>query len=149
MGGSRVKWDDTSEDILIQGLEKATTNARTGDNNFQPSVYQTISEDLLKHGYEIDAGKVKAQWGRVRNFQCGSSTSGGKLPFVSGRMLTYFLFGQLKTARNNVAHLRGLSGFGWDDGRKVVVATEEVWKTVLYDAVCCSVFSCTLRLILV
>ena len=88
MGGPRVKWDDTSEDILVQGLEKATTEARTGDNNFQPSVYQSISEDLLKHGYEIDAGKVKAQWGRVRNFQYGSSASGGKLSLVGGRTLT-------------------------------------------------------------
>ncbi|RDX40426.1 hypothetical protein OH76DRAFT_1423694 [Lentinus brumalis] len=32
-------WDKASEEILLQGLKEAVTEAKTGDNNFQPEVY--------------------------------------------------------------------------------------------------------------
>jgi hypothetical protein len=38
---------------------------------------------------------------------------------------------QLKAAFLAVQHLCGLSGFGWDDGLKMVTATEEVWDAYI------------------
>ncbi|KAF8194055.1 hypothetical protein K438DRAFT_1469004, partial [Mycena galopus ATCC 62051] len=37
----------------------------------------------------------------------------------------------LKGAFNAVRKLRGLSGFGWDDGLKMVTASDEVWELYL------------------
>ncbi|KAI0649892.1 hypothetical protein C8Q79DRAFT_354597 [Trametes meyenii] len=40
---------------------------------------------------------------------------------------------QFKSARNTVCFLRSLSGFGWDNERQVVVASEELWRKLLYN----------------
>ncbi|KAJ6576148.1 hypothetical protein DFH09DRAFT_1311585 [Mycena vulgaris] len=40
-------------------------------------------------------------------------------------------WGNLKSNFNVVYALRGASGFGWDDGLKMVTATDEVWDTYL------------------
>lgn len=41
---------------------------------------------------------------------------------------------KLKKEYKEVKHIRDLSGFGWDDAKKVVTATPEVWEALL--AVC-------------
>ena len=38
---------------------------------------------------------------------------------------------QLKQEFEIVKELRGLSGFGWDDIKKIVTATDEVWEAYL------------------
>ena len=38
---------------------------------------------------------------------------------------------QLKQEFDIVKELRGLSGFGWDDERKVVTASADVWEAYL------------------
>lgn len=34
---------------------------------------------------------------------------------------------QLKSDFKQIKRLRGMSGFGWDDGRKLVIAADEQW----------------------
>ncbi|CDO77857.1 hypothetical protein BN946_scf184668.g1 [Trametes cinnabarina] len=97
--GAMVRWDSESKDFLLDGLRKAVTEAQTGDNNFQPQVYQHIAQSLTEKG------------------------TGD--PYTAGQ--------QFKAARNVVHYLRNLSGFGWDEGKQLVVAPEAVWQKLLYD----------------
>ncbi|THH31604.1 hypothetical protein EUX98_g2565 [Antrodiella citrinella] len=110
----RANWDHTATSIVIEVLKAATKAARTGDNNFKPSVYQDVSVKLVAAGYQIKKGQVKSYWTRSLTPRASSD--------------------QLKTNYTNVSHLRRLSGFGWDDEKKVVTAVDEVWHPVLYDA---------------
>ncbi|KAI0310554.1 hypothetical protein OF83DRAFT_1178421 [Amylostereum chailletii] len=96
-------WDSASEKILIDQLKKAFDDAKGGDNNFKPQVYSDVSAALNTANYTLDATQVKNRWTRFKT--------------------------QWKTGN----HLRGLSGFGWDDLRKCVTATEDVWNALLFD----------------
>ncbi|KAJ3822190.1 hypothetical protein F5880DRAFT_1576553 [Lentinula raphanica] len=100
---ARAKWDATSEDILIEGVKKAVASGIKADKNFKPQVYQSIASDLAKAGYCFDACQVKSRWNRF------------------------------KASWKTVNFLRSLSGFGWDEDKKCVTATEDVWKALLYN----------------
>ena len=49
----------------------------------------------------------------------------GKWVAMGCNILTMIV--QFKVVHNIFAHLQELSEFGWDEGRKVVVASEEMW----------------------
>ena len=120
-------WHPSAIEILFSGLEKAVREGKTGDNNFQPVVYQSIASDLREAGFSFNVEQVKSRWRRVSLIEYIYRIFGG----VQGVCLLW----QFKTARNDVHYLRSLSGVGWDDVRQVVVASEEVWKGILLDKV--------------
>ncbi|VDC03189.1 unnamed protein product [Peniophora sp. CBMAI 1063] len=99
---SAAHWVPAAEDILLTTLREARANGLGGDNNFQPAVYTSASNNLHLAGYEFSAEQCKNRWNRF------------------------------KSAHKTVTFLRGLSGFGWDDTRKVVTASDDVWKNLLY-----------------
>ncbi|THU80216.1 hypothetical protein K435DRAFT_561100, partial [Dendrothele bispora CBS 962.96] len=94
----------TSEDILIQAAKAAVASGIRADKNFKPQVYQTISADLVRAGYSLDAQQVKSRWNRF------------------------------KAHWKIVNYLCNLSGFGWDEDKKCVTATGEVCRNLLYNA---------------
>ncbi|KAF5343730.1 hypothetical protein D9758_016508 [Tetrapyrgos nigripes] len=100
---TRAKWDGTSEDILIEGVKGAVASGVKADKNFKPQVYQAISGNLNQAGYDFDAQQVKSHWNRF------------------------------KASWKTVNYLCNLSGFGWDDEKKCVTATEDVWRNLLYN----------------
>ncbi|KAF5346680.1 hypothetical protein D9758_013232 [Tetrapyrgos nigripes] len=100
---TRAKWDGTSEDILIEGVKGAVASGVKADKNFKPQVYQAISGNLNQAEYDFDAQQVKSRWNRF------------------------------KASWKTVNYLRNLSAFGWDDEKKCVTATEDVWRNLLYN----------------
>ncbi|KZV60828.1 hypothetical protein PENSPDRAFT_539760, partial [Peniophora sp. CONT] len=98
----RATWNRKSESILLDSLKESKAAGLGGDNNFQPGAFQAVVNRLTEAGYRFDVSQVKSRWNRF------------------------------KKAHGIVKHLRSLSGFGWDDTKKIVTAEPDVWKGLLY-----------------
>lgn len=129
----RADWTSTAEGILLDGLKDANANGLGGDNNFQPQVYHNISAKLLAAGFKLSAEQVKSRWTRVREYH-------GSRDICAYTEHSW----KFKGGYNICKMLRSKSGFGWDDVKKCVTATEPVWHDVLYDKVCIFLLSLSL-----
>ena len=52
-------WHPSAIEILFSGLEKAVREGKTGDNNFQPVVYQSIASDLREAGFSFNVEQAR------------------------------------------------------------------------------------------
>jgi hypothetical protein len=120
---SATKWTVADEATLLQTLRGEKANGSWGDNNPKPSAY-TACELALAGSEKVSGGgskgvsAIKSRWQRVH---CS---------FVNIFSLSDQI-DQLKQEFDIVKQLRSLSGFGWDDERKIVTATADVWERYL------------------
>ncbi|KAJ6510774.1 hypothetical protein C8R45DRAFT_965150 [Mycena sanguinolenta] len=100
--GERCTWTDRCDAVLVEGLRKAKELGYQSDSGWKPVTW-TFVEPLLKDTPGAPKTPLKIQ----------------------------DHYGSLKAAFLIVQTLRELSGFSWDDGRKMVSATDEVWDAYL------------------
>ncbi|THU97037.1 hypothetical protein K435DRAFT_796822 [Dendrothele bispora CBS 962.96] len=105
---TRASWanNPASTEKLIELIKRKVLNGTTGkpDKNFKAKTYTELSQELVAAGFNFDRGQVKSRWNK------------------------------LKKDTRIVKYLRSLSGFGWDEVRKVVKAEDSVWRDLLYNA---------------
>lgn len=102
----KAKWSIADDNTLIETLKAQQAAGNQADNNWKKVVWVAAQEALV--GSE--------------------SLSGGapkKAKSCSDR------WGTLKSQFLVVQTLRGLSGFGWDEDRNIVTATDEVWSAYI------------------
>jgi hypothetical protein len=120
---SATKWTTADEATLLLTLCNEKSNGSWGDNNPKPSAY-TACELALAGSEKISGGgpkvlsAIKSRWQRVPH------------SFVDIFSLSDQI-DQLKQEFDIVKQLRGLSGFGWDDDKKLVTAMADVWERYL------------------
>jgi len=103
-GGKRKKvfWSDGDDRNLIYRLREAKLAGMQSDNGWKPQVWPLCRDAVAgSSGAEKTAEKCADHWTNM------------------------------KAAFNEVRKLRDLSGFGWDDGLKIVVASDDVWDAYL------------------
>jgi hypothetical protein len=121
--GPRCVWSDSHDAILIRTLLECKDVGMQSDSGWKPQVWPICAEKLQGgSGGEKTAEKAQDHYTNVRI----DPTLASPLTVVT----------QLKASFNAVRKLRDLSGFGWDEGLKMVTASEDVWE--LYLAVCSS-----------
>ena len=120
----RAKWNSSCDGLLVECLEKEKVNGRMTSNSSWHSDAWTAAEKALS-GSELHSGggpktadSCQNRWTTVSYFIC---------------LLLFFTDSpvyQLKKEYVQVKSLREKSGFGWDDVKKLVTATEEVWQAL-------------------
>ncbi|THU77599.1 hypothetical protein K435DRAFT_877641 [Dendrothele bispora CBS 962.96] len=94
-------WTAEAEALLIEHLIEAKQKGLMSENNFTSKVYTSAASYLGSKGYRFTKHQVKARWTRF------------------------------KKDFKIVAKLRTLSGFGCDNARNMVTATDQVWDAYL------------------
>ncbi|KAF5367461.1 hypothetical protein D9758_003826 [Tetrapyrgos nigripes] len=94
-------WTSEAEAISIEFFIAKKAQGLMSENNFKGKVYNLAAEHLCAKGHSFSGKQVKARW-------------------------TCF-----KAEFKIVAKLRTLSGFGWDNARSMVIATDQVWDAYL------------------
>ncbi|KAL0567326.1 hypothetical protein V5O48_014668 [Marasmius crinis-equi] len=126
-GSGRADWAKNPDAVkaLVASISNyADLGGKSADKNFKPQVYSNVARDLAKAGYAFDAKQIKSKWTKVNVIPVSVQR---KVKTVSSP--TWI---QLKKDTRIVKHLRSLSGFGWDDVKKVVTAEDTVWKGILF-----------------
>ncbi|KAJ7816476.1 hypothetical protein B0H13DRAFT_2460060 [Mycena leptocephala] len=100
---ARCQWTDACDATLVTTLRACKDEGLQSDSGWKPVVW-TRSADALKDspGPVKTATKCQDHWGK-----------------------------SLKGSFKAVREIRGASGFGWDDGLKMVTATPEVWDALI------------------
>ncbi|KAH9012949.1 hypothetical protein EDB83DRAFT_2233518 [Lactarius deliciosus] len=101
-----VCWHAATDATLIHMLTDQKAKKNWGDNN-PKKVAWTVCEVAL----------------------AGSEKNSGGMPKMANAIKNRWQ--QLKQEYEVIKELRGLSGFGWDDTKKLVTATAEVWDAYL------------------
>ncbi|KAK1221507.1 hypothetical protein PQX77_015683 [Marasmius sp. AFHP31] len=100
----RAIWTSKVEEALVLFLLETRRTNKQSDNNFKDTIYQQAAENInTKYQTQYNMTQVKSRWTRF------------------------------KSDHKMVKELSEKSGFGWDDERKCVVATDEVWDALIYD----------------
>ena len=121
-----MTWLAAEEAAIVAELlvQKLTGNA--SESGFKPSVWQAVKNavtaSISGHGKK-DVKQCKTHYQKV----CCSCEFGWHLTVV-----------QLKADYKIVKTLRGLSGFGWDEGQQMVTAPPAVWENYVQVCLCCS-----------
>ncbi|KAF5343816.1 hypothetical protein D9758_016204 [Tetrapyrgos nigripes] len=97
----RAQWTSEAEAISIEFFIAKKAQGLMSENNFKGKVYNLAAEHLCAKGHSFSGKQVKARWTRF------------------------------KAEFKIVAKLRTLSGFGWDNARSMVIATDQVWDAYL------------------
>ena len=53
-------WTHKAEEVLLDSLKKVVVAGITGDNNFQPAVYNDVASALQKKQFNVDSDQVKS-----------------------------------------------------------------------------------------
>ncbi|KAJ7452560.1 hypothetical protein FB451DRAFT_1145210 [Mycena latifolia] len=99
---TRCTWSDPDNATLAGTLRRAKDKGYQSDNGWKPQVWALCVEDL--------------------------KDSPGP-PKLADKIQDHY--GNLKAAFLAVKHLRELSGFGWNEGLKLVTASDDVWQAYL------------------
>ncbi|KAH9168569.1 Myb/SANT-like domain-containing protein, partial [Lactarius sanguifluus] len=92
------------------------------------TLVHTLASEKAKSNWG-DNGPKKVAWTACEVALLGSEkTSGGTPKTIQS---TKNRWQRIKQEFETVKELRGLSGFGWDDAKKMVTATDEVWEAYL------------------
>ncbi|KAJ3765175.1 hypothetical protein FB446DRAFT_795320 [Lentinula raphanica] len=102
--GPNVRWTDEDDKVIVQTL--LDHKGHQSDSGWKSSVWPLVVDALKAQG--LDNGP--------------SCKTASKVPDR---------YSSLKQSYSEVKALREMSGFGWDDIEKKVVATEEVWDNLL------------------
>ncbi|KAF5313536.1 hypothetical protein D9758_018536 [Tetrapyrgos nigripes] len=97
----RAQWTSEAEAISIEFFIAKKAQGLMSENNFKGKVYNLAAEHLCAKGHSFSGKQVKACWTRF------------------------------KAEFKIVAKLHTLSGFGWDNARSMVIATDQVWDAYL------------------
>ncbi|THU75551.1 hypothetical protein K435DRAFT_631504, partial [Dendrothele bispora CBS 962.96] len=95
------------ESHLIAFLVQAKERGLLSENNFKSKVYTEAASSLAIKGHNATSKQVKSRWTRV----------------------CIYLLIHIELYLNSP--LRTLSGFGWDNVRHMVTATDSVWDAYL------------------
>jgi hypothetical protein len=102
----------------VATLTAAKANGLQADSGWKPVVWQQCADALRDSpGHPKTSKKCQDHWGRSVSLLLISVTETDRR--------------QLKKDFKDVQGLRDLSGFGWDDGLKMVTATDAVWDDLL------------------
>ena len=125
--GQRAVWNADTDMILLETLFKQRDQGmQTSNGNWHNAAWSSAEKALS--GTEVVYGGLKKT-----GSSCQNHWNSVCAPlFCNVFYLNYAL--KLKKEYKEVKHIRDLSGFGWDDAKKVVTATPEVWEALL--AVC-------------
>ncbi|KAJ3710297.1 hypothetical protein C8R42DRAFT_648841 [Lentinula raphanica] len=107
--GPNVKWTDQDDTVIVQTL--LNNKGHQSDSGWKSSVWPLVVEALKAKG--LDNGPSLKTASKVAD-----------------------RYSSLKQWYSEVKALREMSGFGWDDREKRVIATEEVWYNLLNVKVC-------------
>ncbi|KAJ3754549.1 hypothetical protein EV360DRAFT_86732 [Lentinula raphanica] len=102
--GPNVRWTDEDDKVIVQTL-------------------------LDNQGYQSDSGWKSSVWPIVVDALNAKGLNNGPSFKTAGKVADRY--GSLKQSYTEVKALREMSGFGWDDVEKRVIATEEVWQNLL------------------
>ncbi|KAJ3723958.1 hypothetical protein C8R42DRAFT_719848 [Lentinula raphanica] len=102
--GPNVRWTDEDDKVIVQTL--LNNKGHQSDSGWKSSVWLLVVDALKAQG--LDNG-----------------------PSVKTASKVADRYGSLKQSYSEVKALREMSGFGWDDIEKKVIATEEVWDNLL------------------
>ena len=125
-------WKSEEFDTLIHILSEEHNLGQQAENGFKEESYQQVVDTLRNQHYFHGVAQVKSAWSRVYSVVVSIFTQLHGLTF-SGK--------QCKANYKVVRTLCQLSGFEWDDTKKLVMAEKQVWD--VYLEVCnseCSVF---------
>jgi hypothetical protein len=117
-GKARVRWTSADDALIVATLTAAKANGLQADSGWKPVVWQRCADALKDSlGPPKTSKKCQDHWGRSVSLLLISVTETDRR--------------QLKKDFKDVQGLRDLSGFGWDDGLKMVTATDPVWDDLL------------------
>ncbi|KAF8341693.1 Myb/SANT-like DNA-binding domain-containing protein [Amanita rubescens] len=103
----RAVWNADTDMILLETLFKQRDQGmQTSNGNWHNAAWSSAEKALS--GTEVVYGGIKKTASSCQN-----------------------RWNSLKKEYKEVKHIRDLSGFGWDDAKKVVTATPEVWEALL------------------
>ncbi|KAF9233541.1 Myb/SANT-like DNA-binding domain-containing protein [Melanogaster broomeanus] len=100
--GLKAVWTDKDDETLVSVLRIQKDAGNQAGNGWKPSVWTAAVAKLLADGSQKGGAKTSSK--------CSDHWTNLKSQFVA------------------VRNLRGFSGFGWDDGTKMVTAHDNVWK---------------------
>jgi len=116
----KSKWSAAEEAAIIATLLAQKQARNVSESGFKPSVWSLVATAVQEATTE-DVGKdivqCKTCYHKVSRFFC---------LFLSISFITHYL--QLKSEYKLVKTLRGLSGFGWDEGNQMVTVPLSVWE---------------------
>jgi hypothetical protein len=101
----KCKWTSSQQSLLIDHLAKMKGEGNQAETGWKPIVW-TSAAALLREHYPDDIPEKDP----VKCNECWS---------------------RLKKEFKIVKTLRGLSGFGWDESKQIVTATDKVWEAYL------------------
>lgn len=119
----RTIWSSSDDGKLVTALLDAKSRGLQSDGGFKSNVWTECETALslseaVSGGAAKSSGACKARYQRVRT----------RLNVATGISEP---FAQLKKDYLIVKKLRGLSGWGWDDARKMVIAEATEWERYL------------------
>ncbi|KAJ7698104.1 hypothetical protein B0H17DRAFT_878603, partial [Mycena rosella] len=103
-------WCDADNAALIRKLRECKDMGMQSESGWKPQVWHLCAE-CLKGG-------------------AGGTKTADKISAFHRRMV-HAHFSKLKSAFITVRKLREQSGFGWDDGLKMVTASDDVWEVYI------------------
>ncbi|TFK59918.1 hypothetical protein BDN72DRAFT_864755 [Pluteus cervinus] len=102
---TRCTWTDRDDQIMLEVLKTEKDAGNQSENGWKKAVWTRVAAALAEKGVQ-------------------------KAPVKTGEKCQDH-FGNLKSDFNDVETLLDKSGFGWDDGSKLVIATDQVWQELL------------------
>ncbi|KAF5367454.1 hypothetical protein D9758_003829 [Tetrapyrgos nigripes] len=98
----RVKWSNSDVDIMIDELKNQKAQGNQSQSSWKPDTWTTVSKRIIAEGSQEGAEKNPKK--------CSDK------------------YGTLKAQYKTVHYIRTkASGFGWDEQKQMVVATDEWW----------------------
>ena len=110
----RCVWTDADDAALIHKLNDCKDIGMQSDSGWKPPVWHPCAEAL-----KGSTGGIKTAKKMVDHYTNVS-------PLSSSQIRDHTDLSKLKSAFVTVSKLREQSGFGWDDGLKMVTASDEV-----------------------
>ncbi|KAJ7017916.1 hypothetical protein C8F04DRAFT_978245, partial [Mycena alexandri] len=100
---TRCEWDEDADRILVTKLRECKELGMQSDSGWKPQVWNLCAEALKDTpGPPKTSQKIQDHWGK-----------------------------SLKAGLKSVRAVRGASGFGWDNERKMPTATAAVWDAYI------------------
>ena len=122
--GPRCVWTDADDAALIRKLRDCKDIGMQSDSGWKPQVWHLCAEAL-----KGSAGGIKTAE-KIADHYTNVS------PLSSSQIRDHTDLVKLKSAFVTVSKLREQSGFGWDDGLKMVTASDEVWEAYIMVGAC-------------
>lgn len=106
---------------MVQVFKEQKVGGSQAGNGWKPQAYQAVVEKLAEEGSKKGPAKTAKMVSDHYAYVCCRSVFGN---------LNSDMF-QMKKCFKMVHTLKALSGFGWDDETKMLVATEQVWSNYI------------------